>query len=106
MASVSEIAHDPREYPYADTVAARMLAEAFDAIRNKQSMSQRKLATKLGYRSSVPLSHMASGRVPIPVSRVTNLSVTLEIDEAALLLAVLDQRYPEIEFQRILQMTG
>jgi hypothetical protein len=103
MTTATDIEFELSPYPHAGTVATKMLAEAFHKIWNTRHLSQRQLAARLGYRSSVPLSHMAAGRVPIPISRVTDLSRALEIDEAALLLAVLEQRHPDIEFKRILQ---
>ncbi len=103
MTIIADIEIELSPYLYAGTVATKMLAEAFEKIWNTRRLSQRQLAARLGYRSSVPLSHMATGRVPIPISRVSDLSRVLKIDEAALLIAVLEQRHPDVEFKRILQ---
>lgn len=103
MTKIAELELDQSPYPYAETVAAKMLAEAFHENWKTRRLSQRQLASKLGYRSSISLSHMAIGRIPVPIARVTDLSRDLEIDETALLWAVLEQRYPNIEFKRILR---
>lgn len=90
-------------YPFANTAATKMLADGFDTLWKTHSVSQRQVAAWLGYRGSVCLSHMASGRIPVPVGRVSDLAQVLEVDEAELLLAVLEQRHPEIAFRKILQ---
>jgi hypothetical protein len=56
----------------------------------------------LNYKTSVVLSHMALGRVPIPVDRAMDFARLLKMDAPRCLLAVLEQRHPEIDFLRIL----
>src|SRR3546814_12252341 len=78
-----------------------MLATALKRAWNEKRLSQRTLAKQLGYRSSVVLSHMASGRVPIPIERVDDYAQLLEIDEGEFLLAVLEQRYQHLDFRNM-----
>ena len=48
---------------------------------------------------------MASGRVPIPVDRAVVIAEALGIEPRAFLLAVLEQRFPEIGFKDLLGIT-
>lgn len=89
-------------HPFANSNAAKMLANAFDELRKARGLSQRQLAAMLGYKGSVMLSHMASGRIAVPVSRVSDFASLLGINEPALLLAALEQAYPDTNFRKIL----
>ncbi|RJT23288.1 XRE family transcriptional regulator [Chakrabartia godavariana] len=103
MTIIADTELDLFSYPFANTAATKMLADAFDALWKTRGVSQRQLAARLGYRGSVCLSHMATGRISIPVGRVLDLAHVLEIDPAELLLAVLEQRHPEIPFRKLLE---
>jgi transcriptional regulator with XRE-family HTH domain len=92
------------DYPFAQTAACRMLAEAIANLATNHRISQRRLASHLGYKNSVSLSHMAIGRVPIPVERAMSFADVLGMDTQQFLLAVLEQRYPEIPFKSALQI--
>lgn len=85
------------------TRAQLMLEEAVKSAQER-GISQRQIAAELGYKSSVVLSHMASGRAPIPVDRATQIARLLEIDEKRFLLAVLEQRFPDVDFRDLLEM--
>jgi hypothetical protein len=77
-------------------------------LREKQretGQTQRDIAIKLGYRSSVVLSHMSVGRVPIPVDKALDIADALDLDRDAFVLAVLDQRHPDIDFRRLFNVT-
>ncbi|CAN5469811.1 hypothetical protein BH10PSE14_BH10PSE14_27410 [soil metagenome] len=87
------------EYPYADTAAARLLQVGIQATIARQGTSLRQLGKRLGYKQPVVLSHMASGRVPIPIDRAPSLAGALEIDPHAFLAAVLDQRHPDVDWR-------
>jgi transcriptional regulator with XRE-family HTH domain len=87
------------DYRLADTKAAVMLREAIDA----SGLSQREVARRLGYKSSVVVSHMASGRAPIPIDRATEIADQLRIDRATFLAAVLRQRYPELDLTQLVE---
>lgn len=81
--------------------ATLMLAEHLSTHQAEHGMSQRQVANQLGYRSSVSLSHMALGRIPIPIDRAEEFAKYLGIDRDAFLIAVLEQRHPEIDFQSL-----
>ncbi|MCM8729350.1 hypothetical protein ACFO8O_00010 [Hephaestia sp. GCM10023244] len=86
------------DYPYADTPAARMLSSGLQQTVARTGMSIRQLGKAMGYKQAVVLSHMALGRVPIPIDRATDLADALEIDPRDFLAAVLDQRHPDINW--------
>jgi hypothetical protein len=83
-----------------------MLSEALDRANRDKQQSQRFIAKQLGYKSSVVLSHMAAGRVPIPVDRAVDFARYLGMDQNEFLLAVLEQRHPDIDFSRLLTKGG
>jgi hypothetical protein len=90
------------DYPLAHTKASRMFKDGVEKLDRDSGISQRALAKNLGYKSSVVISHMASGRAPIPIERVPDFVRLIKLDAAEFLLAVLEQRYPNIDFLRIL----
>lgn len=102
MQSLDLTEYEIEPYPLASTLAARMLTEAFERVWKENGVSQRQLAPRLGYRNSVPLSHMALGRIPIPVEKVSRLAHLLDLHEGELLLAVLDQRHPNARIPEVL----
>jgi hypothetical protein len=79
---------------YRDSAAARMLAEA---IQRKQAagFSLRRLAPTLGYKQSTVLSHMANGRIPVPLARAREIASVMGISQSEFLIAVMEQREPE-----------
>lgn len=82
------------EHPFAESAAARMLA---DAIRRKQAagFSLRRLAPTLGYKQSTVLSHMANGRIPVPMARAKQIASVMGIPQSEFMIAVMEQREPE-----------
>ncbi len=78
-----------------------------EALRRAQAngRSQRAVAADLGYKSSVVLSHMGTGRVPIPVDRAREIAKQLSMDSDAFLRAVLEQRYPEADFRALFNVS-
>lgn len=93
------------DHPFAQTLAARMLAKAIHD-RQLEGISLRKTAAALDYKQAVVLSHMLSGRVPIPVERAPQFAKLLGMDEREFVLAVLHQRYPEIAWDQILHSSS
>lgn len=89
------------DFGYADTRATQMFAQALSA---KSDLSQRALAHLLGYKTSVVVSHMASGRAPIPIDRALEIAAAVGVDRGKFLLAVLEQRYPSIDFAKLLSI--
>lgn len=58
----------------------------------------RKIGALLGYKQAVVLSHMITGRVPIPVERAEEIAAILQMDPAAFLSAVVKQRHPSVNW--------
>lgn len=93
-------------YQWADTVAAKMMLHGLERARDQSGTSVRQLAKSLGYKQAVVLSHMATGRAPIPIDRAEDIARVLEIDPGRFLRAVLDQRHPEVKWELISPKTG
>lgn len=87
------------DFPFAGSRAARLLLSGLEQTATRRRVSRRTLAAELGYKQSVLLSHWASGRVPIPVERASELAHALCIDERLMLLAVLEQRHPSVDWE-------
>ena len=92
------------DYPLQGTRAQVMLESAMKAAQ-ASGRSQRQVAGELGYKTSVVLSHMTAGRVPIPVDRAKHMAATLGMDPDGFLLAVLEQRHPEIDFKSLFNIS-
>lgn len=88
--------HD--DFPFADTLARRLLDQGLKLAMARKGVSLRQLGAELGYKQAVVLSHMASGRVPIPIDRAPVLAEALEIDPRTFLAAVVKQRHPEVDW--------
>lgn len=86
------------EFPFRDTHAARMLSAGLQRAIAQRGVSLRQLGASLGYKQAVVLSHMASGRVPIPIDRTNDLAGILEMDRQSFLAAVLSQRHPGVDW--------
>ena len=80
--------------PPISSVATQMLAAGLERLRNEEGITQREVADRLGYKTSVVVSHMATGRVPVPVERAVDIAEILRLDPKRFLLAVLEQRFP------------
>lgn len=91
------------EHPFVNTEAVRLLNEGLEQAEREKGWSHRQVAKLLGYRATVVISHMASGRAPIPVDRVGDIARLLRMDYGEFLLAVLEQRFPEIDFNTVLR---
>ncbi|GAB5349048.1 hypothetical protein [Alteriqipengyuania sp. 357] len=86
-------------YPLSDTPAARMLSEGLARAKEEQGLSVRQIGKIMGYKTAVVLSHMALGRVPIPIDRTMELADILKLDKRAFLQAVVRQRHPEVQWE-------
>ena len=93
-------------YRWADTAAAKMLLLGLERARDKRGLSVRQLAKSLDYKQAVVLSHMATGRAPIPLDRAEQIASVLDIDPSKFLRAVLDQRHPEVRWGLITAAAG
>lgn len=90
------------DHPHAGTRAAEMLDVAIDQMGKNGRGSLRHIAGVLGYKSAVILSHMRSGRLPIPIDRAIDIANATQMDAGAFLLAVLEQRHSDIDFLKML----
>lgn len=85
-------------YPLVDTAAARMLSQSLARAKEERGISVRQLGKQLGYKQAVVLSHMANGRVPIPIDRAEELADALYLDKKSFLQAVVQQRHPTVSW--------
>jgi len=84
---------DEHPFPYLDTEAALMLRTALDHHKRSKKVSLRQLSKQLGYKQSAILSHMANGRVAIPLDRAEELADALQMSKPHFLSAVIKQRH-------------
>jgi DNA-binding transcriptional regulator YdaS (Cro superfamily) len=87
---------------YKDSAAARLLSDGLANAASERGLSQRALAKQLGYKQSVVLSHMALGRVPIPLERAAQFADLLLLDKREFVTAVLAQRLPDIDWSELI----
>lgn len=95
---VSAVVDPPAEreaYPLAESRAASLLREGLARAKIERNVSARKIALGLGYKQPVVLSHMASGRVPVPLERAVEIAGAVGLPPSAFLLAALEQREPK-----------
>lgn len=85
-------------HDFAGTQAARMLASALRRKSEEEGVSLRQVGRMLNYKQAVVLSHMAHGRVPIPVDRAEEIAQAVGLPERDFLLAVLKQRHSEVNW--------
>lgn len=83
-----------RNYRFADTEAAQMLAAAIHRYTQRSSGGLRALAEKLEMKQAAVLSHMANGRMAIPLERAPQLATALDMNVGQFTKAVLKQRFP------------
>ena len=79
----------------AKNAAAEMLAAALREYTARHPGGLRSLAAKLGLKQAAVLSHMANGRMAIPLDRASSLAKRLGLEEVEFTLAVIAARYPE-----------
>ncbi len=94
------------KHRYTGTAAAQMLAEGLRIAAQEHRLSLREIGRRLGYRQPVVLSHMASGRVPIPIDRATDIAEQVGITPDEFLEAVLRQHHPNVEWALITAEAG
>jgi transcriptional regulator with XRE-family HTH domain len=83
-------------FPHADSPAARTLQSALKRAKEENKTSLRAIAKLLNYKQAAVLSHMANGRIPIPVERAQEIATVLDINPHAFMKLVLKQRYPNM----------
>lgn len=87
---------DTEDYPYADSQATQMLATAIERYTAVRPGGLRALAATLGLKQAVVLSHMANGRMAIPLERAEGLASVLDLPPIEFAAAVLHQRAPGV----------
>jgi hypothetical protein len=93
---------EPATYPYATTRAARALSDALNEMSTGAQVSLRTIAGRLNYKSAVVLSHMRTGRLPIPVERAIEIAHAVGLEPEPFLALVLEQRYPDVDLTKAL----
>lgn len=91
------------EHKFASTTAAQMLAHGLRSASQERGVSLREIGRRLSYKQPVVLSHMATGRVQIPLERAAAIATEVELPVGPFLMAVLEQRHPEVAWE---MMTG
>lgn len=86
------------DFEYAGTPAAKMLSEGLRAAAVDRGLSVRQIGKLLDYKQAVVLSHMANGRVPIPIDRALDIAEVVGLPAKEFLIAVLEQRHPEVNW--------
>jgi DNA-binding transcriptional regulator YdaS (Cro superfamily) len=87
------------DHRWADSAAAQMLAVGLKAAAVERRLSLREIGRRLGYKQPVVLSHMATGRVPIPLDRAPDIAREVGLPAGPFLLAVLAQRHPDVDWE-------
>ena len=78
-----------------DSDAVRMLSAALAIASRERGLSLRKAGALLNYRQPVVLSHMATGRAPIPIDKAEEIADVLGMDPAEFLKAVVSWKSKE-----------
>lgn len=89
------------EHRYAKTEAAMMLTAGLALAAKERKLSLREIGRRLGYRQPVVLSHMSSGRVPVPIDRALDIAEQVGIPGDQFLEAVVHQHHPLVEWELI-----
>lgn len=90
----------------ADSEAAGMLSAALAKASNERGLSLRKIAPLVGYKQAVVLSHMATGRIPIPFEKAERIAEVLGMSASDFLKAILKQRHPDVSWSLITDFEG
>lgn len=93
-------------FPYAHTAACVALKEGLTTSRETKSKSLRAVARELNYKQPVVLSHMAHGRIPVPIERAEEIAVALGMDPKNFMKLVLAQRYPDLDLDSLSEHVG
>lgn len=79
-----------------------MLSAALEYASRERGISLREIGRRLGYKQPVVLSHMATGRIPIPLDRTADIAHALDMPLGPFVLAVLNQRHPGIPWGELM----
>lgn len=89
--------HEREDFPYENTRATQLLKAGLARAADQRGLSTRAAARELGYKATVVISHMATGRVPIPLDRAAEIAEVIGLPPREFFLAVLEQRHPGAE---------
>lgn len=78
---------------FVDSIARNVLQNALRRARKERGVTLKDIATRLGIRQATVISHMATGRIGIPVDRAPEIAKILEIDPVWFTKLVLKQRH-------------
>jgi|3_EtaG_2_1085321.scaffolds.fasta_scaffold06943_3 hypothetical protein len=82
------------DFPFADSRAARMLSDGFARASSERNKSLRSIGRDLGYKQPTVLSHMATGRAPIPLDRAVDIAKAVGLKPSDFVAAVVEQKSP------------
>ena len=86
------------DFEYANTLAAKMLSEGLRTAAAERGLSVRQIGKLLNYKQAVVLSHMANGRVPIPIDKTLEIARVVGLPSKEFLVAVLHQRHKDVNW--------
>jgi hypothetical protein len=89
------------QHPFRDSAATVMLAEAVGRAKRELGKTSAELATDAGYKQPGALSHMATGRITVPIDRAVKLARLLGLNEAEFMFAVLEQHHQGVPWRTI-----
>ena len=92
------------DFPFASSGAAMLLAGALEAMSREKGISLREIGRGLGYKQPVVLSHMSSGRVPVPIGKAPAIARAVGLPERDFTLAVLEQRHSEVNWETLMAL--
>ncbi len=81
-----------------------MLSAGLARASSDEGRSVRQIGRDLNYKQAVVLSHMANGRVPIPIDRAEDIAATLHLNPRDFLQAVVKQRHPGVSWDLLSAM--
>lgn len=84
-------------HSFSGSRAARMLSEGLKRISLERGVSLRSIAKQLGYKQATVLSHMANGRVAIPLERAPEIARAVGLSEVEFFIASVEQRSAEAQ---------
>ena len=94
------------DFRYRESLAAEMMRDGIYRLKNERRISLRMLALELGYKQATVLSHMANGRIAVPLERAQAIASALQLPADQFLAAVAEQRIPGLTAALTDQLRG
>ena len=94
------------DFRYRESLAAEMMRDGIYRLKNERRISLRMLALELGYKQATVLSHMANGRIAVPLERAQAIASVLQLPADRFLAAVAEQRIPGLTAALTDQLRG